>query len=1075
VASSILGAIGGAIFGPIGGLVGRVVGSLLFPPSSQDSTSYGPRLNDLKVQTSGYGEAIPLVYGVMQVAGNVIWLKNNKLDETRHETESSGGKGGGGSTQTTVTYTYAATFSVMLCAGTIVGVRKIWADSVLLYDTSDTAAGVSLHASNDMANSIEIYPGNATQKPDPTMVSILGLGNVPAYRHRAYIVFDNLQLEKFGNRIPNIRVEVVQLGEPIDGKKLTDVGDHVTDYDGYAFTVVDNGVFRLWDRTRTAYARTSSVASVGLATTGSIYLFDADGNLLEEEQAHDNMHQGLDSYPYDRAFPWVSIGRLGTPSVPTFVYIDLHSGYIPYPAGPFRIQLTGYLQVDDDYESIHDLAADLPQDREVISVVISADNQRMMVIMTEVGESATGSNVTGVWYMFDSDGEQVDEGTCEFADEISPGAGVSSLGMGNIGQTSIFGCIHMEGDYKHIWSVYAPGSTENTVIVWEIDEHNVFKPKQYFNTRLDTAYGFTRPTMFADNGYMIVAGQNVDENGGHISTFVRTKVYASTGIALSSLVSDIFTRSGLDASEYDTTDLTDIVDGYVVARPISGRAALEPLMPAFFFDVVESDDKLKCVSRGVSVAASVTEAELGVAGEDSLIPYIEVTRAQEQELPLEVNIQYISPSLDYQNGNQRSRRQVVESVFVHNLPVPISMSASKAKQTAEILHSNAWTERESYKFNLPAEYAYLEPTDVVDVTANGFSYNVRITSADSSPGSFISFEGVSNATSDYVSNASSIDGEFGGRSISVIGPTRMELLDIPLLSRLSDTVGHYIAMRGYFSSWTGAAIQRSNDNGDSYDAIVTWTAEATMGSATNALGDIPNAFLLDTLNSLNVNLAGDGALSSDTDINVFNGSNVGILWAGVAWEVIQWTTATLEGNGTYTLTNLLRGRLGTEGETYGHAVGDRFIVLTNETIATVGSLVNANLRYRATSLGNFSEDAAIVDFVNTGVRSMPYAPYHLKTVRDAAGDITWTWLRRSRKQPPQPFWSTVLNEETESYSIDVYDGTDVVRTITTASTTAYYTASAQTVDFASVQGSVTIGIFQISADVGRGIELEVTT
>ncbi|HSH27104.1 MAG TPA: hypothetical protein VK972_04955, partial [Wenzhouxiangella sp.] len=40
------------------------------------------------------------------------------------------------------------------------------------------------------------------------------MDDAPAYRGTAYIVFERLQLKQFGNRIPNITVELVGIGTP---------------------------------------------------------------------------------------------------------------------------------------------------------------------------------------------------------------------------------------------------------------------------------------------------------------------------------------------------------------------------------------------------------------------------------------------------------------------------------------------------------------------------------------------------------------------------------------------------------------------------------------------------------------------------------------------------------------------------------------------------------------------------------------------------------------------------------------------------------------------------------------------
>ena len=182
--------------------IGYSIYSALNQPSQR---SEGPRLGDLKVQSSARGVPIPKVWGSMRIAGNLI---DGKKYEQRIE-ESVGGKGfmgGGGGTQ--VTYAYFADFAVSLCEGPITGVRRIWMNNKLWYTAEDDASDTELEASADHERYGKLYLGTTSQLPDPTLEAIHGAGNVPPYRRTAYIVFTRLPLLNFGNAIPNVSVEV---------------------------------------------------------------------------------------------------------------------------------------------------------------------------------------------------------------------------------------------------------------------------------------------------------------------------------------------------------------------------------------------------------------------------------------------------------------------------------------------------------------------------------------------------------------------------------------------------------------------------------------------------------------------------------------------------------------------------------------------------------------------------------------------------------------------------------------------------------------------------------------------------
>ncbi|MGC9368717.1 MAG: baseplate multidomain protein megatron [Paracoccaceae bacterium] len=193
IGGSILGASASAIGGFIGSSIGRVVDQALF---GQSITNEGQALDSLKVTTSTEGVVIPTVYGRIRVGGNIIWAT-----DFRHEVNKKkrGGKGGGPSV-TTKEHLYFASFAMGLCEGEITGIGRIWADGEPL-DTSELT--------------VRWYPGSETQGQDPLIVSHLGADRTPAYRGLAYIVFDDLPLEDFGNRIPQISVEVFRpLADP---------------------------------------------------------------------------------------------------------------------------------------------------------------------------------------------------------------------------------------------------------------------------------------------------------------------------------------------------------------------------------------------------------------------------------------------------------------------------------------------------------------------------------------------------------------------------------------------------------------------------------------------------------------------------------------------------------------------------------------------------------------------------------------------------------------------------------------------------------------------------------------------
>ncbi len=183
---------GAQIGGAIGTLIGSEIDSALMPGQTIHRT--GPRLSDVNIQASTEGAAIPRLFGRMRAAGQLLWATRYKETAVTTTTDG-GGKGGPKVTVTETDYKYSISFAVGLCAGTATKIGRVWADGTLIDLTQFTT---------------RFYAGDETQGFDPLIEEIEGTGNTPAYRGLAYIVFEDLPLEQFGNRIPQLQFEVIR-------------------------------------------------------------------------------------------------------------------------------------------------------------------------------------------------------------------------------------------------------------------------------------------------------------------------------------------------------------------------------------------------------------------------------------------------------------------------------------------------------------------------------------------------------------------------------------------------------------------------------------------------------------------------------------------------------------------------------------------------------------------------------------------------------------------------------------------------------------------------------------------------
>ena len=186
---TILGLSGAAIGGMIGSSIGSVIDSALVASLSPGQRIEGTRLDSLRITSATEGAVIPRLFGRMRLGGNIIWATD--FSEAVNTT-SSGGKGGGPKV-TTTEYIYSASFAVGLTEGPITGIGRIWADGKPMDMTGVTWRW---------------YPGSETQGADPFIAARMGASSTPAYRGLAYVVFEDLALTAFGNRIPQLSFEI---------------------------------------------------------------------------------------------------------------------------------------------------------------------------------------------------------------------------------------------------------------------------------------------------------------------------------------------------------------------------------------------------------------------------------------------------------------------------------------------------------------------------------------------------------------------------------------------------------------------------------------------------------------------------------------------------------------------------------------------------------------------------------------------------------------------------------------------------------------------------------------------------
>lgn len=186
---------GGAVLGLSGAVIGRAVGATIGRSIDQRILGAGSeaietgRVERFQLTSASEGAPVARVWGRMRVAGQVIWA--TRFMETAQR--SGGGKGTPRPASTS--FSYSISLAIALCQGEAQRLGRIWTDG------QEIAAG---------SLTLRLYPGSETQLPDPKIEAVEGAGLAPSYRGIAYVVIEDLDLSRFGNRVPQFTFEVIR-------------------------------------------------------------------------------------------------------------------------------------------------------------------------------------------------------------------------------------------------------------------------------------------------------------------------------------------------------------------------------------------------------------------------------------------------------------------------------------------------------------------------------------------------------------------------------------------------------------------------------------------------------------------------------------------------------------------------------------------------------------------------------------------------------------------------------------------------------------------------------------------------
>ncbi len=524
---------------------------------------------------------------------------------------------------------------------------------------------------------------------------------------------------------------------------------------------------------------------------------------------------------------------------------------------------------------------------------------------------------------------------------------------------------------------------------------------------------------------------------------------------------------GITEDDLDVTTIDQMVRGYVVSEIGPVRNVLQQLQAIFPWDVIQSGYKNKYVKRGSGTVFEVPWQDLG-AGVS-----LAQDREMETQLPYRLELTYIDIDLDYMPNVQFAERRC-DSKHIVRINIPLAMNASEAAQAAEILLNIYHIERRTFVFTLPPTYRNAEPSDLPTLNMKDVSYSLRLTNIHNLANGTMECQAKQHADTVYVSTNPGATGSYTPpTTIPSIANPILGVLDIPVINDAQNKPGYTAVASHPSDGWVGGTVYRARDGVD-YQQVQAFNTTTVWGTCIDSLA-VHGGHVIDESGSLRVRPL-KGALASVTETQFLNDETLLAYGKPGRWEIIAFKDVVDNMDGTYTISYLMRGRKGTEQYTGTHANGDYFAFINDGTAKFISALItdlDQTLKHKAITTGRELDSSSVVNLIYSGVNLTPLSPVDAFGLRDDSDNLTGYFYRRSRVTGGYTSTELLgtdapLGEATEAYEIDVLDGADVVRTISSTSETFAYSAADQTTDFGSAQSSIDVRIYQISAAVGRG-------
>lgn len=577
-----------------------------------------------------------------------------------------------------------------------------------------------------------------------------------------------------------------------------------------------------------------------------------------------------------------------------------------------------------------------------------------------------------------------------------------------------------------------------------------------------------------DSGYIFSAYAMIDDLqlapfGNSIPPF-EFLVQVKAGQSVAKVAEAICAAAGINPiRDVSTTALTDnTLLGYTVTDQATCYDALKPLLPPFAVDAAEVVGQIRFYKRSQTMRSTITLGEMGahVYG-DSPPQKALFKRATDLDLPRETTLTWVDPDRDYQPNSATSQRSEGSAKSNVNATIQVVLSANDGASAAALMHWDAWLGRTQVSFSLTDAWITLATGLAYGLPVGGQVVPYRITRKLRGANGIIEVEALSDESVTYTASIAGTSGTIPPDVSTLFPDTRLILMDMSITADGHDDYGYYIVMGASEPSWTRGRIDVSPD-GINFETVIDEPEYAVMGDVTGTLAAGSTTGLDDTLDTttvLTVVLLHDlMTLESATDAELDAWANFAYVGKDGLGEYLQFKTATKTGFATYQLTNLRRGRRGTDHAIATHASGEEFALLGDggffRMIYVDTDEWGEEFTFRGVTLHQDVADADTQTFTNTGEGKRPFSPVNVEGAWDGSNNLTITWDSRSRL-----FAGGLGIDDNAEWDIEITTGAGESATVVAETWT--YTAAAQIVDGITPGDSIAGRVRQTS-DVNDG-------